>query len=107
MSSDGGGRRISGRRSDVQCLHRWQKVLRPGLRKGPWTKDEDAVVLDFVTKAGGVSCIKWSVVASQVPGPGLGGARRALRIHAVPRAPATLSLAVLTETLTRTTAISC
>lgn len=23
-------------RTDVQCLHRWQKVLRPGLVKGPW-----------------------------------------------------------------------
>ena len=26
-------------RTDVQCLHRWQKVLRPGLIKGPWTKE--------------------------------------------------------------------
>jgi Myb-like DNA-binding domain len=26
-------------RTDVQCLHRWQKVLRPGLVKGPWTKE--------------------------------------------------------------------
>ena len=26
-------------RTDVQCLHRWQKVLRPGLVKGPWTPD--------------------------------------------------------------------
>lgn len=26
-------------RSDVQCLHRWQKVLRPGLVKGPWTRE--------------------------------------------------------------------
>jgi len=26
-------------RSDVQCLHRWQKVLRPGLIKGSWTKE--------------------------------------------------------------------
>ncbi len=25
-------------RSDVQCLHRWQKVLKPGLIKGPFTK---------------------------------------------------------------------
>jgi hypothetical protein len=29
---------LSGR-SDVQCLHRWQKVLKPGLIKGPWTKE--------------------------------------------------------------------
>lgn len=26
-------------RSDVQCLHRWQKVLNPKLVKGPWTKE--------------------------------------------------------------------
>lgn len=26
-------------RSDVQCLHRWQKVLSPELVKGPWTKE--------------------------------------------------------------------
>jgi len=26
-------------RTDVQCLHRWQKVLRPGLVKGPWTQE--------------------------------------------------------------------
>lgn len=24
-------------RSEVQCLHRWQKVLNPELIKGPWT----------------------------------------------------------------------
>ena len=26
-------------RSDVQCQHRWQKVLNPELIKGPWTKE--------------------------------------------------------------------
>lgn len=30
---------IPGGRTDVQCLHRWQKVLKPGLIKGPWTKE--------------------------------------------------------------------
>jgi myb proto-oncogene protein len=25
-------------RTDVQCLHRWQKVLNPDLIKGPWTE---------------------------------------------------------------------
>lgn len=29
-------------RTDVQCLHRWQKVLRPGLVKGPWTPEVTA-----------------------------------------------------------------
>lgn len=26
-------------RTDVQCLHRWQKVLNPELVKGPWTPE--------------------------------------------------------------------
>ena len=30
-------------RTDVQCLHRWQKVLKPGLVKGLWTAAEDEV----------------------------------------------------------------
>lgn len=25
-------------RTDVQCLHRWQKVLNPALIKGPWVR---------------------------------------------------------------------
>lgn len=26
-----------GQRSPIQCLHRWTKILKPGLVKGPWT----------------------------------------------------------------------
>lgn len=37
-------------RSDVQCLHRWQKVLKPGIIKGPWTKEEDDKVIELVQK---------------------------------------------------------
>ncbi len=59
---------FGGLRSDVQCLHRWQKVLRPGLHKGPWSKEEDAIVLSFVESNGGVGSVKWSVVAAQVKG---------------------------------------
>jgi nuclear transport factor 2 (NTF2) superfamily protein len=35
-------------RTDVQCLHRWQKVLNPSLVKGPWTEEEDRLVLQLV-----------------------------------------------------------
>jgi hypothetical protein len=28
-------------RTDVQCLHRWQKVLNPEVIKGPWTPEVD------------------------------------------------------------------
>lgn len=52
-------------RTDVQCLHRWQKVLRPGLVKGPWTKEEDESVIRLVSKYGVKS---WSFIARQLHG---------------------------------------
>ena len=52
-------------RSDVQWLHRWQKVLNPILVKGPWTKEEDQVVLDLVRKYGPKN---WSFIASKLSG---------------------------------------
>lgn len=52
-------------RSDVQCLHRWQKVLKPGLVKGPWTPKEDDLVRELVQKYGHK---KWSFIARQLHG---------------------------------------
>ena len=36
-------------RSEVQCLHRWQKVLNPDIVKGPWTKEVDTSLFTLVT----------------------------------------------------------
>ena len=52
-------------RTDVQCLHRWQKVLKPGLIKGPWTEEEDDKVLQLVEKYGQK---KWSTIAKELGG---------------------------------------
>jgi len=52
-------------RSEVQCLHRWQKVLKPTLVKGPWTAEEDRKVIELVKKYGAK---KWSLIASNLPG---------------------------------------
>jgi hypothetical protein len=52
-------------RTDVQCLHRWQKVLRPGLVKGPWTTEEDTTVIELVQKHG---TKRWSHIARQLNG---------------------------------------
>ena len=30
--------------SEAQCLERWEKVIKLGLRKGPWTPAEDEIV---------------------------------------------------------------
>lgn len=82
-------------RSDVQCLHRWQKVLNPELVKGTWTNEvhakssllqeiknftmiigcmnespavifqEDDRIVKLVAKHGSK---KWSVIAESLPG---------------------------------------
>lgn len=52
-------------RTDVQCLHRWQKVLNPNLVKGPWTKEEDEIVMKMVAKYGAKN---WSTIAQHLPG---------------------------------------
>lgn len=51
-------------RNHVQCLQRWKKVLRPGLVKGHWTGDEDALLRALVARGPK----NWGQVASQIAG---------------------------------------
>ncbi|KAE8681315.1 Myb domain protein 3r-5, putative isoform 2 [Hibiscus syriacus] len=52
-------------RTNIQCLHRWQKVLNPQILKGPWTKKEDDCITKLVEKCG---CRRWSVIAKLLGG---------------------------------------
>ncbi|KAM9421475.1 transcriptional activator Myb-like isoform 3-T3 [Salvelinus alpinus] len=52
-------------RTDMQCQHRWQKVLNPELIKGPWTKEEDQRVIELVQKYGAK---RWSIIAKHLKG---------------------------------------
>ncbi|CAN6894528.1 unnamed protein product [Brassica oleracea] len=52
-------------RTEVQCLHRWQKVLNPDLIKGPWTQEEDEKIVELVKKYGPA---KWSTIAKSLEG---------------------------------------
>ncbi|CAN6921745.1 unnamed protein product [Brassica oleracea] len=52
-------------RTEVQCLHRWQKVLNPDLIKGPWTQQEDEKIIELVEKYGPA---KWSIISDSLPG---------------------------------------
>jgi hypothetical protein len=54
-------------RTDVQCLHRWNKVLKPGLIKGPWTPEEDSILLGLISRYG-VGKIRWCDIALHLPG---------------------------------------
>ena len=48
----------------MQCLHRWQKVLKPGLVKGHWTAEEDQKIIDCMRQG----THKWSAIAELIPG---------------------------------------
>lgn len=52
-------------RTDVQCLHRWQKVLNPNLIKGMWTPDEDNKLRRLVAQYGPKN---WSLIAKNFTG---------------------------------------
>ena len=52
-------------RSEYQCQQRWQKVLNPDLIKGPWTKEEDNIVIELVHKYGPK---RWSLIAKHLRG---------------------------------------
>ena len=52
-------------RSEVQCRARWKNHLQPDLVKGPWTKEEDALVIDLVNKHGPR---KWAFIAKHLKG---------------------------------------
>jgi len=52
----------------TQCLHRWSKVLRPGLKKGKWSAEEDQIMKDMVAEAGGIEGVKWAQIAARCTG---------------------------------------
>jgi len=56
--------KVSGR-STIQCLHRWSKILKPGLVKGPWTPSEDDLLKKFISEHGPGN---WSKCAGLIPG---------------------------------------
>jgi hypothetical protein len=56
--------RVPGR-SPIQCQHRWNKTLKPGLVKGPWSSEEDQALQDWVKRAGPSN---WGLCAKGIPG---------------------------------------
>eukprot|EP00520_Triparma_pacifica_P009745 CAMPEP_0118641732 /NCGR_PEP_ID=MMETSP0785-20121206/5457_1 /TAXON_ID=91992 /ORGANISM="Bolidomonas pacifica, Strain CCMP 1866" /LENGTH=438 /DNA_ID=CAMNT_0006533233 /DNA_START=77 /DNA_END=1390 /DNA_ORIENTATION=+ len=55
---------LGDKRTSIQCLNRWKKVLEPGLVKGPFTKEEDRIIIDCMNA--GVT--KWFAIADRIPG---------------------------------------
>lgn len=48
-----------------QIAGRWEKVLNPSLVKGSWTREEDEIIVEFVTKNGPKN---WVKLAESLPG---------------------------------------
>jgi len=51
-------------RTPDQCLHRYEKVLRPNRRSGKWTVEEVKMLREAVEELG----CRWSLVAGRIPG---------------------------------------
>jgi len=52
-------------RNKLQCVQRWKKTLRPGLTKGPWKPEEDALLLKVMSEEMEGD---WQAIARRVPG---------------------------------------
>ncbi|TYI04504.1 hypothetical protein ES332_A10G023600v1 [Gossypium tomentosum] len=51
-------------RSGKSCRLRWVNYLRPGIKHGNFTKEEEETIIDLHEKLGN----RWSVIASKLPG---------------------------------------
>jgi len=51
-------------RDHVQCLQRWNKVLKPGLVKGPWTDEENSLLKELVP----LHQSNWAAIAACISG---------------------------------------
>lgn len=52
-------------RTASQCLHRWAKVLRPGIKKGAWAPSEDDLLREKVAEYG---ASKWTLISTFIEG---------------------------------------
>lgn len=73
-------------RNHVQCLQRWKKVLQPGLVKGLWTKEEDALLIRLMSQFGNQEkqWENWAKIAEHVPGRSAKQCRERWRLNLDP-----------------------
>jgi hypothetical protein len=56
---------MSAGRDEMQCANRWHTMLDPSLIKGPWTKEEDELMIQLVQRYGAKN---WSMIAEHLKG---------------------------------------
>lgn len=57
-------RKVGLRRCGKSCRLRWLNYLRPNIRRGGFTEEEDKIICNLYNSIGG----RWSVIAAQFPG---------------------------------------
>lgn len=55
-------------KSPREIQERWTRYLKPGSRKGQWTDEEDAVVIEAVRNSVEEQFTRWSDLAQRLPG---------------------------------------
>jgi Myb-like DNA-binding domain len=55
-------------RTAEECQQRWIRYLKPGVRKGQWTEEEDAFIIKSVSSSGEQPFTRWSELALHMPG---------------------------------------
>jgi Myb-like DNA-binding domain len=55
-------------RTAKECHERWIRYLKPGVRKGQWTDQEDAIVQEVVSASTEQPFTRWSDLAARLPG---------------------------------------
>lgn len=56
---------LGSKKTPIQCLHRWNSIMKPALVKGPWNVEEDKKLIDWI-KTNGAS--NWSACSEFIPG---------------------------------------
>ncbi|KAG7348124.1 Myb-like DNA-binding protein [Nitzschia inconspicua] len=55
-------------RTAEECQQRWVRYIKPGVRKGQWTEEEDEFILKNVSASGEQPFTRWSELALHMPG---------------------------------------
>lgn len=54
-----------GTKTARQCMYRYKRVLLPGIKKGRWSLEEDAALLNAIKRTGGLN---WAEIQKNIPG---------------------------------------